>query len=92
MRDRGVVECNAAAGIASEISVRHRRVIECSAAAGRCQISGGVRTLSVVYGSNFQRFGSRQAKAPSNKRVKYAPYGRPTGKSEALLPAAYAQR
>lgn len=28
----------------------------------------------------------------SNKRVKFVPFGHPTGKSEALLPAAYAQR
>jgi len=28
----------------------------------------------------------------SNKRVKYARFARPTGKGDALLPAAYAQR
>lgn len=28
----------------------------------------------------------------ANKRVKYAPFGRPTSKSEALLLAAYARR
>lgn len=30
--------------------------------------------------------------SPPNKRVKYARFARPTGKSDALLPAAYAQR
>mgnify|MGYP006994437785 CR=1 FL=1 len=65
-----VVEAGAAASSFSEISVTNRRVIECSAAAIRCQVSGGVRTLIGVYGSNFQRFGSRPATAPSNNAFK----------------------
>ena len=48
--DREVVECNAAAGIASEVSVRHGGVIGGIAAAGRCQVSVGVRTLGRMYG------------------------------------------
>jgi hypothetical protein len=39
----------------------------------------------------MKSFNCLHQKTP-NKRVKYAPYGRPTRKSEALLLAAYAQR
>lgn len=42
--------------------------------------------------SAVREFQAAKMKSPSNKRVKYAPFGRPTSKSEALLLAAYARR